>query len=56
MALENAVLSFDNAVLRAFTSQKNQLESQRAINVDLKAYETGILDYDKILKLQIQKN
>jgi hypothetical protein len=55
IALENAILTFDNAVLAAFTSQKNQVETQMAINVDLKAYETGILDYDKILKLQIQK-
>lgn len=55
IALENAVLSFNNAVLAVFTSQKNQVETQRAINVDLKAYEAGILDYDKILKLQIQK-
>jgi outer membrane protein TolC len=55
MALENAVLEFDNAVLSVVAAQKNKTEIQRAINVDLKAYETGILDYDKILRLQLQK-
>jgi len=55
MALETAVLSVDNAILNVVASQKNKEEIQRAINVDLKAYETGILNYDKILRLQLQK-
>ncbi len=55
IALETAVLTYKNAVLSVSASQKNKIEIQRAINVDLKAYETGILDYDKILRLQIQK-
>jgi len=55
LALETSILAFDNAVLTVVAAQKNKTEMQRAINVDLKAYETGILDYDKILRLQIQK-
>ena len=45
----------DNAILNVVAAQKNKKEIQRAINVDLKAYETGILNYDKILRLQLQK-
>ena len=55
IALEASVLEIDNAILSVVAAQKNKEETQLAINVDLKAYETGILDYDKILKLQIQK-
>lgn len=55
IALDTAILAFDNAVLAVVTAQKNKAEMQLAINLDLKAYETGILDYDKILRLQIQK-
>lgn len=55
MALDNAVLELDNTLLIVTAAQKNKAEIQRAINVDLKAYETGILDYDKILSLQLQK-
>ncbi len=53
--LNNAQLELDNAILSVVAAQKNKTEIQRAINVDLKAYETGILDYDKILRLQLQK-
>ncbi len=55
MALEKGILELDNAILSVVAAQKNKKETQLAINVDLKAYETGILDYDKILKLQLQK-
>jgi outer membrane protein TolC len=55
MALQNAILNLDNSVLDVVAAQKNKAEIQQAINVDLKAYETGILDYDKILSLQLQK-
>jgi len=55
IALEKSYLDINNEILRVVAAQKNKEETQRAINVDLKAYETGILDYDKILKLQIQK-
>jgi len=54
-ALEEAKLSFENALVQVLAAQKNQEEVQRALNVDLKAYETGILNYDKILKFQLQK-
>ncbi len=55
IALEQGVLEIDNAILSVVAAQKNKEETQLAINVDLKAYETGILNYDKILKLQLQK-
>ncbi len=55
IALDQAILDLENAILTVVASQKNKTEIQRAINVDLKAYETGILDYDKILRLQLQK-
>ncbi len=55
IALEEGVLEINNAILSVVAAQKNKEETQLAINVDLKAYETGILDYDKILKLQLQK-
>lgn len=55
MALQTSVLELDNAILNVVAAQKNTVETQLAIDVDLKAYETGILDYDKILNLQLQK-
>lgn len=55
MELENAILMIDNSIIEVVSAQKNKAESQRAINVDFKAYETGILDYDKILGMQLQK-
>lgn len=55
MALSQATLELNNTILMVVAAQKNKTEIQRAINVDLKAYETGLLDYDKILNLQIQK-
>jgi outer membrane protein TolC len=55
IALFQAKLELDNAILTVVATQKNKTEIQRAINVDLKAYETGVLDYDKILRLQLQK-
>jgi len=53
--LESAKLILDNSIISSNTARKNKTEMQRAINVDLKAFETGILDYDKILQLQLQK-
>lgn len=53
--LNQAKLDVDNAILTVVAAQKNKAEIQRAIAIDLKAYETGILDYDKILRLQLQK-
>jgi len=55
MELESTKLNLNNSILNVVAAQKNKAEIQLAINVDLKAYETGILDYDKILRLQIQK-
>jgi len=55
IALEKSVLELDNAILNVVAAQKNTVETQLAIDVDLKAYETGILNYDKILNLQLQK-
>lgn len=55
MALEEALLSFNNSVLSVVSAQKNKEEIQHAININLKAYETGILDYENIVGLQLQK-
>jgi outer membrane protein TolC len=55
IAFDKAKLAYENAMISLVAAQKNKTEIQRAINVDLKAYETGILNYDKILRLQLQK-
>jgi len=55
MALEEALLSFNNSVLSVVAAQKNKEEIQHAININLKAYETGILNYGNIVGLQLQK-
>ncbi len=55
IALNTAILEKENAIITVVAAQKNKAELQQAINVDLKAYETGILNYDKILRLQLQK-
>ncbi|MFK5982830.1 MAG: TolC family protein [Flavobacteriaceae bacterium] len=55
MALEDALLSFNNSVLSVVAAQKNKEEIQHAININLKAYETGVLDYENIVGLQLQK-
>jgi len=55
MALEDALLSFNNSVLSVVAAQKNKEEIQHAININLKAYETGILNYNNIVGLQLQK-
>lgn len=55
IALQSAQLMLNNSILDVVAAQKNKAEIQKAINVDLKAYETGKLDYDKILRFQIQK-
>jgi len=55
MALEDALLTFNNSVLSVVAAQKNKEEIQHAININLKAYETGILNYNNIVRLQLQK-
>ncbi len=55
IAIAQAKLDIDNALVTVLTAQENKTMIQRAIDVDLKAFETGILDYDKILQLQLQK-
>ena len=55
IAFETAILENENSIVAVVAAQKNKSELQQAINVDLKAYETGILNYDKILRLQLQK-
>ena len=55
MALEEAMLSFNNSVLSVVAAQKNKKEIQHAININLKAYETGIINYKNIVGLQLQK-
>ncbi len=55
MALEDALLSFNNSILSVVAAQKNKEEIQHAININLKAYETGILNYKNIVGLQLQK-
>lgn len=52
--LEKANLELDNAILRVVAAQKNMRETQRAININLKAYETGLLNYEKVVGLQLQ--
>ncbi len=52
---EKTETNFDNAMVNLMTTQKNIDDIQTAINVDLKAYETGKLNYDKILRLQLKK-
>jgi len=54
-ALEQALTDYNNAKLGYSVAKQNIIEIQRAINADLKAYETALLDYDKILRLQLQK-
>jgi len=55
IALEDALLSFNNSLLSVVAAQKNKEEIQHAININLKAYETGILNYKNIVGLQLQK-
>lgn len=55
IALEEALLSFNNSVLSVVAAQKNKEEIQHAININLKAYETGVLNYENIVSLQLQK-
>ncbi len=44
-----------NAILQVVAAEKNKDVIQRAIDSDLKAYETGKLNYDNILRMQLQK-
>lgn len=53
--LDIAKAKLKNAILQVVAAEKNKSVIQRAIDSDLKAYETGKLDYDNILKMQLQK-
>ena len=53
--LDLAQSNLKNSILQVVAAQKNKEEIQRAIDSDLKAYETGTLDYDNILRMQLQK-
>jgi len=53
--LDMAEAKLKNAILQVVAAEKNTDVIQRAIDSDLKAYETGKLDYDNILRMQLQK-
>jgi len=53
--LDLAKAKLENSILQVVAAQKNKDQIQRAIDSDLKAYETGKLDYDNILRMQLQK-
>ncbi len=53
--LEKARLQLENAILTVVAAQKNKEETQRAIDLNIKDYETGSFRYEKILFLQLQK-
>ncbi len=53
--LDGLMTDFKNQLILLMAAQKNIRETQRAIDVSLKAYETSILDYDMILRLQLDK-
>ena len=46
---------YENELINVMTAQKNTEEAQRIINISLKSYETGMLDYENILDFQLQK-
>ncbi len=63
---ENVLINLESAKEQAFTDYKNALVNrnsalanvknlQAAINADLKGFETGLVDYDRILRLQLKK-
>ncbi len=54
-AVEQAQADFDKAMVYIMAADKNAKDVQTAIDSDLKAFETGLLDYDRILRLQLQK-
>ncbi len=54
-ALTKAEKGLENAIVQVMAAEKNINETQRAIDLMLKAYETGKPDFDEILKLQLQK-
>ena len=53
--LDGAKTKLDNAILKVVAAEKNKDQIQKAIDADLKAYETGKLDYDSILRMQLEK-
>ncbi len=53
--LEKANLELENAIITVVAAQKNKEETQRAIDLLMKKYQTGTLNYEKILTLQLQK-
>ncbi len=54
-ALTKAEKGLENAIVQVMAAEKNINETQRAIDLMLKAYETAKPDFDEILKLQLQK-
>ena len=46
---------YENEMINVMTAQKNIEEAQRMINLSLKSYETGMIDYEHILEFQMQK-
>ncbi|GEM_PF-6873500 len=53
--LSNVLKLYENELINVMTAQKNTEEAQRMINISLKSYETGMLDYENILDFQLQK-
>ena len=53
--LDKLHTDFQNEMVILMAAEKNIKETQLAIDVSLKGYETAMLDYDKILRLQLDK-
>ncbi len=51
--LEQAQTGYQNALQDIKTQDKNGTEAKRALNVSLATYETGKLDFEQILNLQL---
>ncbi len=54
-ALIIAKTELENQIVQIMAADKNIAQSQRSIDITLKSYETGMLDFDKIIQLQLQK-
>jgi len=50
--LDKAVANYKNAFNSHKTAQKNSIETKRAIDLSLKTYETGKVDFTTLLELQ----
>ncbi len=51
--LEQAQTGYQNALQNIKTQHKNNIEAKRALEVSLATYETGRLDFEQILDLQL---